>query len=129
MDIRLQDAFRPVAHDLAAAGYAAELASDSLGMKDGMLRADLRIDGERLGIVAVDPAWDSAISTRQLAEQAQDLILEYVRPGHGAPMWPECRPGHPHPMTLAREIESATWTCPRDPDYQAPVGTHPGLIP
>lgn len=126
VDTRLEDAFRPVAHDLAAAGHASELAPDSSGMRDGLLSADLRVDGERLGIVAIDPIWDPVLSTHQLAEQTQELVLEYTRPGNEAPVWPRCRPGHAHPMTLARESESATWTCPRDLDYQVPVGTHPG---
>lgn len=140
VDTGLSEAFRPIAKDLGRAGLRTELrpASDA-GVADvdaagqhvpatPLRSASLIVDGDVLGIVSIDPVADVATNLHLLADQVQDLVLEFARQDGRPVVWPACREGHRHPMSLSPlsvgegSPDRPTWTCPSDPDHRAPVG-------
>ena len=140
VDPALVEAFRPIAKDLGQAGLRAELRPESGTVTADFDAAGLRvpapplrwaaivIEGESWGTVSIDPQADAAMDVRLLAEQIQDLVLEFARQDGEATVWPACQHGHRHPMRLAPlPVEGGApdwpaWTCPTDPGHRTPVG-------
>lgn len=120
----IDDLFSAIRPDLAACGLKAKLRDDSLKLHDGLLHADLFVQGERLGSLGIDPGQSPAEQTLTLASQIQDLLLEGLRDGDGrAVVWPPCPvAGHGHPMRPALRAGRSQWTCPESAGVAVDVG-------
>ena len=123
---RLLEVFAPIARDLASAGLRAKLRMESWVTSEYFWAAALSVEGQSLGGVQVDPATSREGQIEWLAEQVQDYVLEFVRRGPEAVVWPRCRGGHRHPMVIERLPSGSqswpTWVCPVDRSYRIPVG-------
>lgn len=118
--------FRPVANDLASAGHSVRLAPDTSGVRDGLQRAQLILDGEELGSLIVDPTQGPTTALLLLADLAQDFLVDKRHRQDDATPWPACVNGHLHPMRIVYGLDEPVWTCPRDPRINVPIGEHPG---
>ncbi|MEW2507933.1 hypothetical protein ACQPXB_22635 [Amycolatopsis sp. CA-161197] len=115
--------FRPVRHDLLAAGLRGEAGDPHRMAGDPRLLATLRVDGEEIGVLALDQAARPAERLRALADFVQDLILENLRPAGHSVDWPRCpERTHAHPMVAALADGRPLWTCPLDADIAVPIG-------
>ncbi|MBS2964558.1 hypothetical protein KGA66_15995 [Actinocrinis puniceicyclus] len=125
MDDPLDEAFRPVAKDLAACGMSAalSLADPSLGVS-GSRTAWLLLNGARIGLVAAVLGDAAGWQTGVVANQVQDLIHDNVRSPDGQVVtWPRCLiTGHRHPMTAL--AESSVWVCPSDETVSIAIGDY-----
>lgn len=119
--------FEPVKHDLGVAGLHAKLRQDTSGMRDGRAWATLYVNGQRLGILSADPASGEHERVWLLADTTQELVLEGLRAGNAAVVWPRCEPGHTHPMISTRTEQWPDWTCPHDSTHRIPVGSLPDV--
>jgi hypothetical protein len=120
----INDLFSAVRQDLTACGLKAKLRDDSLKLLDGLLHADLFVQGERLGSLGVDPEQGPAERALSLATQVQDLLLEGLRDSDGhAVVWPPCRAGHGHPMQPALREGYPHWTCPESTEVAIALGS------
>jgi hypothetical protein len=126
VDDLLVEAFEPVARDLRTAGFKAALRESSLSMQDGLLYADLKVDGERIAQLRVDPDAPMESRVAMLAQFTQEAMDDNVRRGGAVVAWPACQDGHPHPMTTDLSLETARWSCPVDTAYSIAIGEHTG---
>jgi hypothetical protein len=132
VDPLLLEAFQPIARDLRAAGLKAKLRMESGITTTYSLTAALDVNGERLGFVEVLHDVSQEAQVESLAEQVQNLVLEFVRIGPESVVWPRCRSGHPHPMIIERLYDwprpQPCWQCPFDRTYRVPIGDVARLI-
>jgi hypothetical protein len=121
----MTDLFGAVKHDLAASGLKAKLREDTLKLHDGLLHADLFVQGQRLGGLGVDPAQSPVAQALTLATQVQDLVLEGLRDSAGHQVvWPRCLSDHGHPMQPVMREDSPVWTCPHAPQLICCIGDY-----
>lgn len=115
--------FRPVRHDLLAAGLHGAAGDPYRMPGDSRLLATVSIDGDEIGIVAFDREAPAAERLRTLADFTQDLLLENFVPDGRSVVWPRCQDRtHGHPMVAGIDAGQAVWSCPRDPDLAVPIG-------
>ncbi|WP_103339913.1 hypothetical protein [Amycolatopsis sp. CA-126428] len=115
--------FRPIRHDILAAGLRAEAGDPHRIAGDPRLLAWLRVEGEQIGVLALDEAAAAAERLSTLADFTQDLVLEKVFADGRSVTWPRCLDRtHGHPMVVALDDGRALWRCPRDARLVVPIG-------
>lgn len=120
---RVVSIFVPIARDLARGGLKVELRPERNATSQWLWLAALFVEDECLGTLEADPEASEESQVRRLAGQAQDLVLERLRRGGDAVVWPGCREGHSHPMEIDRTTTGwPFWVCPWDRQYRVPVG-------
>lgn len=128
VDPRLQEVFAPIARDLNRAGLRAKLRTESGIATTYSWTAVVYVNGQRLGIVETTPEPPTESQVECLAEQVQNYILEFVKHGPEAVVWPRCQHTHKHPMVIEHSPDWPPrwpcWVCPVDPNFRMPVGEH-----
>ncbi|QKV73838.1 hypothetical protein [Amycolatopsis sp. Hca4] len=115
--------FRPIRHDLLAAGLHAETGDPHRVAGDPRLLAWLRVDGERIGVLAFDEVAAPAERLSTLAGFTQDLVVENVFTDGRSFTWPRCLDrSHRHPMVVVLDDGRALWRCPRDAGLAVSIG-------